>query len=1111
MTPTPLHLVLRQLRQRLATPESPAPTDGQLLGRFARSREEAAFEALVRKHGPMVWGVCRRVLPEGHDAEDAFQATFLVLLQKAASIREHDSAASWLYGVARRIALRARANAERRRGVERQVPRPPQPDVPSEAAGREVLAIVEEELARLPERFRAPLLLCGLGGLSKAEAARQLGCKAGTLASRLARARQRLRGRLARRGVIVPAAALGGLLTEGAAVPAPLVAGTVRAAALSLVGEGPSTPVAVLARGAAESAAVRLKVAAALLLGLVVLGAGAGLAAHRALQAGDQAAERRRDPEPAPRPEGAAPAPADAFGDPLPPGALVRMGTVRLRQPAQQVAFTPDGKALISTGADHRIRTWDVGTGKYRHGQRIEGTQDFDLSATTLAPDGKALLVWLWSRQSLLVCEVPTGKKLGSVPVRAGQPYRAALAPGGKVVAATINEGKKHVIRTWDVATGTERQLLEHDRHDEAIAFSPDGKLLAVGGGMDEALRVWDVATGTLLHRMGRRTDYGLAFSPDSKTLAAWCDDRAVRLWDMTTGKEQAAFRTTCSSCLAFAPDGKVLAGGGPNGLVLWDVAARKELRQIPAGRVWALAFAPDGKTLAVNGGSIQLWDVVTGKQLLAPLARAGHGEAVDSLAVSPDGKVLASACYGEGTLCLWDIDTGRLRHRLPGHDIACRFSCFSPDGKLVASGGHDGFLHLWETATGKEWRRFPIEELQPEGPKPFVDALALSRDGQRLVALTRGGGKGSCQINVWDTAGGKLLKRRGFEGGPFSSITPDANGITVRTEEGLAIQETITGRELVRIPGIVNLWPIAYSPDGKRLAAARCPVVPSPAGKPVRPFAQAGGEATAVSVAEVATGMEVLRIETGRRVNLLAFSPDGRVLATSDGDVVRLWEMATGQELFRQMRHGGLPGAPAQAAVRSIALLPGGRALATGLADGTVLVWDLAPEAAAAKPLQTLWADLAGADARQAYRAVHGLAAARAPAVAYLKEHMQPVPEVEPGRVARLLAELDGNEFAVREAAAKELAALGERVEPALRQALKEKPSAEVRRRVEALLAALKGVPPPNTLRALRAVWVLERVGTPEARQLLGALAKGAPAARQTAEAKAVLDRLDK
>jgi WD40 repeat protein len=525
---------------------------------------------------------------------------------------------------------------------------------------------------------------------------------------------------------------------------------------------------------------------------------------------------------------------------------------------------------------------------------------------------------------------------------------------------------------------------------------------------------------------------------------------------------------------------------------------------------VWALAFAPDGKTLAAGCGSVRLWDVATGKPLLGPLDRAGHGQAVDSLAVAPDGKILASASYGEGTLCLWDAEAGKLRHRFPGHDIACRFNCFSADGQLIASGGHDGFVHLWETATGKERRGFPIEGAQPGGPKPFVDALALSPDGQRLVALFRGGGKEDCQLNVWDTANGKLLKRREPPASPFSSFTPDGSGIVVRAEQGLAIQDTLTGKERVMIPGVVDLLPIAFSPDGKRLAAVRCPVVLPPAGKPGPRFAQAGGEVTGVCVAEVATGTELLRIDTGR-VNRLAFSGDGRVLATSDGDTVRLWELATGQEVFRQGRHGDLPGAPPQAAVTSLAFLAGGGRLATGLEDGTTLVWDVAPAAAAARGLEGLWADLAGDDAARAYRAVNGLAAAPAPAVAYLRDRLRPVPEVEPRRVRRLLADLDSNEFAAREAAARELAALGERVEPALRRALKESPSAEVRRRLGDLLTAPKGPPPPNTLRALRAVWVLERVGTPEARKVLEELAQGAPAARQTAEAKAALARLER
>jgi RNA polymerase sigma factor (sigma-70 family) len=1088
MTSTPLHLVLHRLRQRLGVPPSADPTDGQLLRRFVRSHDAAAFEALVRQHGPMVWGVCRRVLPEGHDAEDAFQATFLVLLRKAPSIREHDSAASWLYGVARRIARRARANADRRRDVERLAPPRQQADVPTEAAGREVLAIVQEELAQLPERFRAPLTLCGLGGLTKAEAARQLGCKAGTVASRLARARERLRARLARRGVIVPAAVVGGLLAEEAA-PAGLVAATVRAGSAFLAGGEVPSSVARLVKGAVEgAAAARLKALAALVLGLAVLGAGAGLAALRTPEAKDEAADRPREAEKA---EGAAPAPLDAFGDPLPPGALARLGSVRLRKPGQQdVTFAPDGKTLFSTGLDGRIDTWDAATGKYLRGRRLEGTEDFDRSATTLAPGGKAVLVWLWTRPSLLVCEVPTGKKLGTVTLDSGQVYRAAVAPDGRAVATAVNgENNKHFIDLWDVAKGTRRRLLEPRYGHEAVTFSPDGKLLAAGGGMDETLRVWDVSKGTLLHSFGKRTDNGLTFSPDGKTLAAWCDDRAVRLWDMATGKEQAVLRTTYALALAFAPDGKTLAGGGLEGVVLWDVATRKELRRFATPRVWALAFAPGGKSLAVNCGSLQLWDVATGKQLLAPLARAGHGESVDSLAVSPDGKVLASGCYGDGTLCLWDAATGKLRHRLLGNGI----TCFSPDSKLLASGGPGGFLYLWEAASGKEARRFPTEELRPDSGSPFVDALALTADGERLVALLRDGGKGGSQINVWDAASGQLLKSRAFDRGPFSSFTPDGTGITTRTEAGLTIQDAVTGRERVTIPDIVDLRPIAFSRDGKRLAGAKRGTQPD-------------GDVTGVVAAEVATGKEVRLIDTGR-VSYLAFSPDGRVLATSDGDVVRLWEIASGREIYRRERHGRLTGVPAQAAVTSLALLPGDRALATGLADGTVLVWDLAADSAPAKP-ERLWADLAAEDAHKAYRAVQGLAAAPGPAVAYLKDRLRPVPEVEARRVERLLADLDGDDFTVREAAAKELTELLEQVGPALRQALKEARSAEVRKRLEGLLAASKGVPPRDTLRALRAVWVLERVGTPEARHLLEALTKGAPGARQTIEANEALGR---
>jgi RNA polymerase sigma factor (sigma-70 family) len=176
-------------------------SDEQLLARFVRGREEPAFGALVRRHGPMVFGVCRRLLGHWQDAEDACQATFLVLARHAGSIRKPGSLASWLYGVAVRVANKARSAALRRRQEEQQAPGRIADSALPDAAWRELRAILDEELIRLPERYRAPLVLCYLEGTTNEAAARQLGCTKGTVSSRLARARDLLRRRLTRRGL----------------------------------------------------------------------------------------------------------------------------------------------------------------------------------------------------------------------------------------------------------------------------------------------------------------------------------------------------------------------------------------------------------------------------------------------------------------------------------------------------------------------------------------------------------------------------------------------------------------------------------------------------------------------------------------------------------------------------------------------------------------------------------------------------------------------------------------------------------------------------------------------------------------------------------------------
>jgi RNA polymerase sigma factor (sigma-70 family) len=229
-----LSRVVQHLRRVVLLRDGGGLTDGELLDRFLTSRDEAAFAALVRRHGPMVMGVCRRVLGNSHDAEDAFQSTFVVLVRRAAAVVPRDLVGNWLHGVAYRTSLEARATRARRQSKENRVaPRDETPNVLDELVRREQLQLLDEELTRLPERYRVPVVLCDLGGKTHQEAARLLDCPEATLSTRLRRARQLLARRLANRGVVGAGAMLTALLSDGAAqagVPAPLVAATIHAA-----------------------------------------------------------------------------------------------------------------------------------------------------------------------------------------------------------------------------------------------------------------------------------------------------------------------------------------------------------------------------------------------------------------------------------------------------------------------------------------------------------------------------------------------------------------------------------------------------------------------------------------------------------------------------------------------------------------------------------------------------------------------------------------------------------------------------------------------------------------------------------------------------------------
>jgi RNA polymerase sigma factor (sigma-70 family) len=286
--------VLQYLRTTVPLPDGAGRTDGQLLSRFIDRRDEAAFAALVQRHGPMVWGVCRRLLANHQDAEDAFQATFLVLVRKAATVLPREMVANWLYGVACTTAHRGKVAAAKARRRQRQLVEMPEPAVAEPDPGADLRALLDQELARLPDHYRGVVVLCDLEGKTRTEAARQLGLPEGTVASRLARARAMLAKRLARHGPALSGGTLAAVLSRQAAsacVPFSVTSSTIKAATLVAAGQAAgagvtSLKVAALTEGVLKTMLLsKLKNAAAALLMVFVVTATAGAILSRNLVA----------------------------------------------------------------------------------------------------------------------------------------------------------------------------------------------------------------------------------------------------------------------------------------------------------------------------------------------------------------------------------------------------------------------------------------------------------------------------------------------------------------------------------------------------------------------------------------------------------------------------------------------------------------------------------------------------------------------------------------------------------------------------------------------------------------------------------------------------------
>jgi WD40 repeat protein len=831
----------------------------------------------------------------------------------------------------------------------------------------------------------------------------------------------------------------------------------------------------------------------------------------------------------------ASPPHTDLYGDPLPDGAVARLGTVRWRTNLRLGSFSPDGQTVVSLG-DVGLVLWDARTG------RPVGwsPQDVTVKAAAFSADGKTLIIAGRAagggrgaprapaavRRLIRRYEVGTGKLLDAAELttpgtdRAPSPHGDSLtfARDGQLLLA--GDGGK-TIRLWDAASGKPLQQVttEFNYFWPHVAVTGDGKLMAVaqrvpGVAPAGVLHVYDLTTGRLVRRLDG-DDYLVypALSPDGKVLVASAS-RSWRAWDVATG----ALRHEAEGQrgpAAFSPDGRYLAVGASPAIRLYDAATFREVRRFAAhGERWvhALAFSPDGKRLASGlDNRVALWDVATGEPV-APLP--GHGGPVVGLAFSPDGQSLASGGDTDGTAYVWDVATGRARHQFAGHDRAAASVAFSPDGATLATGdgnpessidANEAQIRLWDLKAGRLLRQFT-------GHLSAVHSLAWSPDGTALASAG-----GDARARLWEVATGRrLAQARGGYGRRAVSFSADGHALLVANYNGeLALWGSDLAGKLHDLgePGDPGgrrreIAFAALTRDGKAAFSLERDRRRSPdelrrqnAGSGPRPRSECE-----LRVWDAATGHLVRTIDTESSLVLngiapYALSPDGKVFAqVADNHreaVIQLYDTDAGKLLAELRGH--------TAWVTALALSPDGRTLASGSWDTTVLLWDVGRVR-----LELLWAEwLAGEkDARAAARR---LAADPGPGVAPIQERLARAAAAEKG-VARLFAGLDDDSFEARERATKELGELGPEAAYALRRALEGDVSPEARIRAGRVLEEIgrrhgdAARYSPQRVRV--ALSLLEQIESPQAGKALEELAAGDAAATVTRQAKAALER---
>ncbi len=711
---------------------------------------------------------------------------------------------------------------------------------------RELQTLLDEEVDRLPERLRAPFVLCCWEGRSRAEAAQQLGWKEGTLSSRLAQARARLQQRLARRGVTLTAALSAcSLAAQESAAAGPGLTAISRAASAFASGRAPTTlpgHVVALAEEVLGSMSMSMvKLAMTLCVAAVLIGLGIGGIVY-----GTSMSERPEAAKPADEPvaktmprlddqldQGAGA--TDQYGDPLPAGVVRRFGTLRLRQ-CGPVVFSPDGKHIVTAGgaAGSDVVFWDRKTGKETRRLRA----DFSILRLQLSPDGKRLAAMLGTVFTNPVWDVASGRELFKF-----MGERGTFTSDGQYLFGVYhsNDLGGPVLGRWEVATGKQTGQWTMPAEARATCASPDGKTAAYCLG--EAVVLYDLDKKAEKRRWPVKMRE-LAFGPDGKYLAAW-QLRDLRLWAVANGQQEFAWDRLVDGAVNYSTDGKRLAWTGyddrsiPYPWVVEIGQAQPRRLGLPINNLPSqLAFSPDGATLAVNtdARALELRDTVTGKDALPLDANTSR---IFGLELSPDGRYLAT--FDQFRVLVWDKASGKLLRRFPEDEQAGKPNQPAAlwDVRLAADGqllrGNPNRLHgHWEEMGPTVARLQKLGLKDARGSPAFtnfegtvLDVLespgtrhvAVRVSAQRPGVIDRNAGK---DIRIWDTRTGLPLSHvQPPDRALLGAFSPDNRLLATTAPQGtIQLWDLGTGRERLALTGHLAgaVRSLLFTPDHRFL-----------------------------------------------------------------------------------------------------------------------------------------------------------------------------------------------------------------------------------------------------------------------------------------------------